>query len=143
MSYTLIYLFWSIYLVYMLNWFKTTWNFAHSLSDFSSEFLAHPVTKLSNPVNPVCKLGNTLSWIGAAGMIFRGLSLDFLESADINLNSDLYINFLAFNLIYPLFLALGFFLSLTNFNVTVYLLPILMFELYILNTNQIINPTSK
>ncbi len=119
MKYTIIYLFLAVYLVYMLNWFKTTWNFAHPLSKFTSEYLAHPVTKLSRPINPVCKLGNTLSWIGAIGLILRGLSL------------DLYIG--KFDRLYWICLSFGFVLSLMNFNVTVYLLPILIFEIIILN----------
>ncbi len=115
MKNTLIYLCLAVYLVYMLNWFKTTCNFAHPLSKFTSDYLAHPVTKLSKSINPVCKLGNMLSWIGAIGLILRGLSL------------DMYIG--NFDKLYWICLSLGFALSLMNFNVTVYLLPILVFEL--------------
>ncbi len=118
MKYTLIYLFWAFYLVYMLNWFKTTWNFAHPLSKFTSEYLSHPVTKLSYPINPVCKLGNILSWVGAVVLICQGLSL------------DMYIP--RFDRLYCIFVGLAFGLSLMNFNVTVYLLPILIFEIVIL-----------
>jgi len=135
----------------MLNWFKTTWNFAHPLTKFSSDYLAHPVNTLDIPigrnpsgidipigrnpsgidipigrnpsgidipVNPVCKLGNVLSWFLALGLIIRGLSLDS------------YIT--KFNRLYIVFLLLTFVLSLLNFNVTIYLLPLLIFELYIL-----------
>jgi hypothetical protein len=120
MKYTLIYLSLALYSVYMLNWFKTTWNFAHPLSKFSSEYLAHPVNKLTEPLNPVCRLGNLLSWVLALGLILRGLSLDSI----INKFDRLYI----------VFLVLTFVLSLLNFNVIVYLLPILIYEL-IVNKN--------
>lgn len=118
MKYTIIYLFLAVYLVYMLNWFKTTWNFAYPLSKFTSEYLAHPVTKLTSPINPVCKLGNMLSWVGAVVLICQGLSL------------DMYIP--RFDRLYWICLSLAFGLSLMNFNVTVYLLPILIFEIWIL-----------
>lgn len=145
MNYTLIYLFWSVYLVYMLNWFKTTWNFAPLSSKFESEFLAHPVEILHVPINPVCKFGNTLSWFGAVGLIARGLSLDMLASLDMGTSSsfDPYINIVMFSLMYYYFAALGFMASLMNLNVTVYLLPILAFELYIANTVQIFNLAGK
>jgi hypothetical protein len=117
MKYTSIYLVLAIYSVYMLNWFKTTWNFAHPLSKFSSEYLAHPIKKLTRPINPVCKLGNILSWFLALGLILRGISLDS------------YIT--KFNRLYIVFLVITFLLSLLNFNVTVYLLPILIYEVVI------------
>lgn len=145
MNYSLIYLFWSIYLVYMLNWFKTTWNFAPPISKFASEYLAHPVEILHIPINPVCKFGNTFSWIGAAGLICRGLSLDLLVSLDMSnsLSFNPYINIVMFNVLYYYLAILGFMLSLMNLNVTVYLLPILIFEFYIFNTIQIFDLTSK
>ena len=145
MNYTLIYLFWSVYLVYMLNWFKTTWNFAPLSSKFESEYLAHPVEILNIPINPVCKVGNTFSWFGAVGLILRGLSLDLFASLDMYCSSsfDQYVNIVMFSLIYYYFGVLGFVLSLMNLNVTVYILPILLFELYISNTVKLFNLTCK
>ena len=152
MKYTLIYLSLAIYCIYMLNWFKTTWNFAHPLTKFSSDYLAHPVNTLDIPigrnpsgidipigrnpsgidiaVNPVCKLGNILSWVLAIGLIIRGLSLDS------------YIT--KINRLYIIFLVITFVLSLLNFNVTIYLVPLLIFELYILiQTSRSIQLTNK
>jgi len=110
----------------MLNLFKTTWNFAHPLTKFNLEYLAHPVHKLEKPINPVCRLGNVLSWALALVLILRGLSLDS------------YIN--KFNKLYIIFLFLAFILSLLNFNVTVYLLPILIYELFYSKIHYIVKP---
>ena len=67
----------AIYVVYMLNYFKTIVNVAHPLTYFSNELLYHPIHKLSKPINPVCKLGNILSWFLAIYLIFSGFILDY------------------------------------------------------------------
>ena len=58
MKNTLIYLIEAIYVIYMLNWFKTKYNFAHPLTKFNWNYIKHPVEKLNYPTNPVCKLGH-------------------------------------------------------------------------------------
>lgn len=116
---TLIYFIQAIYIVYMLNWFKTTWNFAHPLTKFDWEYLAHPVNKLDKPINPVCTLGNNLSWLLGEYLILRGLYLDLFVKPDILLVNSLHLGIL----------GIGFLLSLLNFNVTIYLLPFILFEL--------------
>ena len=119
----MIYFFQAIYIIYMLNWFKTTWNFAHPASKFTSDYFAHPVNKLEFPINPVCKLGNNLSWVFAFYLIARGI---YLKS--INNSHKLKIA----NTIHIFILIFSFFLSLLNFNVTIYLLPIIILELFML-----------
>jgi len=106
----------------MLNWFKTTWNFAHPLTKFNSEYLAHPVHKLNTPINPVCKLGNNLSWLLAGYLITWGIYLDITRRSKItsSIFKSLHLSMLILTLI----------LSLLNFNVTVYLFPIIFIELY-------------
>ena len=120
---TLIYLIQAIYVVYMLNWFKTTWNFAHPLSKFNSEYLTHPVHKLINPINPVCKLGNNLSWLLGGYLIARGIYLDITRGSKSSYDN-------IFKSLHLSILILTFVLSLLNFNVTVYLFPIILIELY-------------
>ena len=104
----------AVYTVYMLNWFKTTYNLAHPLSYFENPLLYHPVDKLSHPQNPVCPLGNGLSWVLAAYLILRGLALQYFPAEAEN-------KFKQINLILVGFAAT---LSLMNFNVLVYLLPV-------------------
>ena len=124
LSNTFVYLIQAIYIVYMLNWFKTTWNFAHPATKFSWDYIAHPVNKLASPTNPVCKLGNNLSWVLGGYLLARGLYLDL----DLANKTNISINLA--NSIHYVILGLGFLLSLLNFNVTIYLLPIILFELY-------------
>jgi hypothetical protein len=97
----------------MLNWFKTTYNLAHPLSYFENPLLYHPVDKLSYPQNPVCPLGNGLSWVLAAYLVLRGAALQFFPSA--------VAQFKQINLI---LVGIAVTLSLMNFNVLVYLLPV-------------------
>jgi hypothetical protein len=115
----LIYLLGAVYTVYMLNWFKTTYNLAHPLSYFENPLLYHPVDKLSHPLNPVCPLGNGLSWVLAAYLVLRGAALQF-SPAEV-------AKFKQVNLI---LVGIAATLLLMNFNVLVYLLP--MFALLII-----------
>jgi hypothetical protein len=108
----------------MLNWFKTTWNFAHPATNFSWDYLSHPVNKLTSPINPVCKLGNNLSWLLAGYLILRGIYLDLTPNS----------SYQTANLIHGGVLVFVLLLSLLNFNVTIYLLPIILSELYRLRT---------
>ena len=119
---TFIYLIQAIYVIYMLNWFKTTWNFAHPLTEFNSDYLAHPVHKLNSPINPVCKLGNNLSWLLAGYLISWGIYLDNNKPAST------FANYLHIGVLF-----LTFVLSLLNFNVTFYLLPIIFFGIIYLS----------
>ena len=115
----LIHLLGAVYTVYMLNWFKTTYNLAHPLSYFENPLLYHPVDKLSHPQNPVCPLGNGLSWVLAAYLVLRGAALQFFPSA--------VAQFKQINMILVGFAAT---LSLMNFNVLVYLLPVFILLLF-------------
>lgn len=122
-NYTLIYLIKSIYVIYMLNWFKTTWNFAYPATNFTWDYIAHPVNKLSQPTNPVCKLGNNLSWLLAGYLIARGIYLDVnFNKTNISITKHLHLVVLIITIL----------LSLLNFNVTIYLLPIITLELLML-----------
>ena len=104
----------------MLNYFTTTWNFAHPLSKFTQDWLAHPVHKLDHPINPVCKLGNNLSWLLAGYLIARGLYLDLNPGPKPTIVKSLH----------HMVLLLCLILSLLNFNVSVYLLPFIIIEYF-------------
>jgi hypothetical protein len=119
MYYTLIYLAEAIYVIYMLNYFKTTINFAHPATYFESPLLYHPVTKLTEPINPVCPLGNAASWILAGYLIVRGVVFDY--------GGETLIGFMnSFTLTAVVIIVL---MSLMNFNVLVYLSPIIIHQL--------------
>ena len=119
MYYTLIYSLEAIYVIYMLNYFKTTANFAHPAIYFESPLLYHPVTKLTDPINPVCPLGNSASWVLAGYLLGRGLLLDFGGETMIGLLNSISL--------VAVVIIVG--MSLMNFNVLIYLAPVIIHQL--------------
>ena len=120
MNYILIHLLGAVYTVYMLNWFKTTYNLAHPLSYFENPILYHPVGKLGHPQNLVCPLGNSLSWALAAYLVARGLALQYFPA-----------EVAAFKQIHFILAGITATLSLMNFNVLVYLLPVFALLIFV------------
>jgi hypothetical protein len=104
----------------MLNWFKTTYNLAHPLSYFENPILYHPVDRLRVPQNPVCPLGNGLSWALAAYLVARGLALQFFPAEVAK-----------FKQIHLILVGITATLSLMNFNVLVYLLPVFALLIFV------------
>ena len=108
----------AVYVVYMLNWFKTTINFAPAISYIADPFFNHPIDTLDAPRNLVCTFGKNISWLLAAYLIFHGVVMDMYPEFHPELRRKLHIGILSFSVV----------LSLINFNVTMYLLPILFIE---------------
>jgi hypothetical protein len=98
----------AIYTIYMLNWFKTITNVAHPLSYFENPLLYHPVHKLTEAINPVCPLGNMLSWPLAAYLAVQGFGVHIPSWT----NNIILVSTIV--------------LSLLNFNVLLYLLPVII-----------------
>lgn len=98
----------------MLNYFKTSANFAHPLSYYEAKALHHPVHVLDAPINPICPLGNALSWVLGAYLIGRGVMMDAWGISS--------------NILHAAVLAISGALSLLNFNATLYLSPVLVLE---------------
>lgn len=119
MRYTLIYFIEAIYIIYMLNYFKTKTNFAHPLH-FDNPYLYHPIEKIEKEQNLICPFGHDASFVLAGYLILRGIALDF--SPDLFLLKSCYHK-------YILFITLG--ISLTNFNATVYLIPFFFYEFFV------------
>lgn len=107
----------ALYVVYMLNWFKTTVNFAHPASYYENPLIYHPVDKLDKPANLVCKFGHQVSWLLAAYLIALGVAMEY-SLIGKNLLRWTHIAVLVITAV----------LSLLNFNVVVYLLPVVLFE---------------
>jgi len=120
MRYTLIYCIEAIYIIYMLNYFKTKTNFAHPLLYFDNPYLYHPIEKIEKEQNLICTFGQDASYVLAGYLILRGIALDFYP--DLFLLKSCYHK-------YILFITLG--LSLTNFNATIYLIPFLFYEFFV------------
>lgn len=107
----------AVYVLYMFNWFKTTINFAPAISYIADPFFNHPIDTLDTPRNLVCTFGKDISWLLAAYLIFHGVVMDMYPEFHPELRK-LHIGILSFSVV----------LSLINFNVTMYLLPILFIE---------------
>lgn len=105
----------SIYIIYVLNYFKTTYNLAHPITYFNNKLLYHPVGKSDIPSSKVCKLGNILSWALAFFILIRGILLPMYNKI--------------FKQLSLVGLILCVMLSMLNFNVVVYLIPHFIIEI--------------
>ena len=106
----------SIYIIYVLNYFKTKYSLAHPFTYFNSELLYHPIGKSDKPGSKVCKLGNILSWWLVGFIIIRGVLL--------------YNNMFTKKIrtLSLLLLILAVLLSMLNLNVVLYLIPHFIIE---------------
>ena len=100
-----------LYIIFILNYFKTKYNFAHPITYFNNNLLYHPIGKSKIPSSKVCKLGNILSWWLVLFIIMRGF---FVQQ-------QLYISVLRQMTLIVLILTVM--LSMLNLNVIIYLIP--------------------
>ena len=108
----------ALYVIYMLNFFKTKYSLAHPLSNFNNEYLKHPIGKSDIPISNICEFGHQSSWLLAAFIILRPF---FMNKYTKNLNI--------------LGLIIVFSFSLLNMNAVVYLLPVFILEIYLITNN--------
>ena len=108
----------SLYIIYVLNYFKTTYSIAHPITYFSNDLLYHPIGKSDTPTSKVCKLGNLLSWYLAGFILIRGFLIYFKKNKILPLKK-----------ISLIILILGIMLSIMNLNVVLYLLPHFIIEI--------------
>lgn len=111
----------AIYVVYMLNYFKTKVNFAHPATYFENRLLYHPIGRSNKPVSNICSLGNWGAFAIAAYVLLRAI---------VGRKSGV------FKIMNKLVVLLVFILSLLNFNAVIYLLPYFCVE-YLVITNKI------
>lgn len=110
----------SLYIIYVLRYFKTKYSLAHPITYFSSDILHHPIGKSDVARSPVCKLGRTLSWYLALFVIMRQIILlKFKKCEKIVKKISLAI------------LCLTITVSFLNFNVVVLLLPHFLIEYFV------------
>ena len=119
-SFILLSFFQSIYIIYMLNYFKTKYSLSHPATYFENKLLYHPIGVSDKPVSNICQLGHILSWFLATFIIIRSIFLV----------KNIYVN--VFKLLTLITLILGIVLSMMNFNAVVYLIPHFILEYYLL-----------
>ena len=114
----------AIYVIYMLNFFKTRYSFAHPLTYFDNRILRHPIGKSSESQSQICPFGHVGAYVIAFFIIVRLITLRYNI---INVNTLLLFNKLA--------LMAVFILSLLNFNAVLYLIPFFIIEGYLIMTH--------
>ena len=118
----------AFYVLYMLVFFKTKYNFATrivSLITGNNSLLKHPIHNPRKPICMICKMGNILGVVFFILLILRGYVFDKIEKD--NKNYQLYIG-INYSLLF-----FGIFASFANPNVVVYMLPIFISEFIILD----------
>jgi hypothetical protein len=107
----------SLYIIYVLNYYKTNYSFAHPITYFNNSLLYHPIGKSNIPSSKVCKLGNMLSWYLALFILIRGFLI-------YNKQYSLILKRLSL-----LLLIIGVTMSMLNLNVVIYLIPHFIIEI--------------
>ena len=115
----------SIYVIYIMNFFKTRYSLAHPLTYFNSEFLYHPIGHSDRPICNICKLGNYGAYLIALFILLRMVFI--IQYKNKNIISTV-------KMLSLMVLIIVFTLSLMNFNAVVYLLPYFFIELCFLKT---------
>ena len=107
-----------LYIIFILNFFKTKYSLAHPLSSFSNDYLKHPIGVNNEPISNICDFGHQSSYFLAFFVIFRSFILNKYTK---NISIIVLIITATF--------------SLLNFNAVVYLIPHFFIELYLINNN--------
>ena len=117
-----------IYIMYVLNYFKTKYSIAHPLTYFESDFLHHPIIseEVSNPMSMICPFGHRASWYLVGYILARYI---LISCNLVNKKSMQKINRYIFTLVLSV--------SLTNFNAVLYLLPVFLYECKLLTIGKI------
>lgn len=111
----------SVYLIYMLNYFKTKYNFAHPLTYYRNRLFYHPIGKVKNPINMICPFGNCCSYMLVIFLLTRYLIFKY-NLLDVSLIKK--ISFVV--------LVITITLSFMNFNAVLYLIPHVILETFII-----------
>ena len=105
----------SIYIIYILNFFKTRYSFAHPFFNFSLDYFKHPIGINKIPILNVCKFGQDASWFLVIFLIVRSLFVNKYTK-----KISIFV------------LIITILLSLLNFNVVIYLIPYFIIEIFLI-----------
>ena len=107
----------AIYIIYMFNYFETTYSFETSRQLLLSGIFLHPIKDSTYPVSHICPFGHMMAYPIAVYLIGR----NFVLNNDPRLSKKM--NYLVLMLIF-----VG---SLMNINAIVYLIPYFITEIYL------------
>ena len=113
----------AVYVIYIMNFFKTKYSLAHPFTYFENKMLYHPVGTSSKPICNICKLGNVGAYFISAYILFRFvIMLEYPKLREYIKMMSVFV------------LLVVFILSFLNLNAVAYLIPYFVFEvLYIKN----------
>lgn len=100
----------------MLNFYKSKINYCDPTVNFKG-WLEHPETHSEEPISMVCPAGNILSLVFGGYLLLREFFV-----------YEYYLYIIGMKLLNLIVLIMSIFLSLMNFNVTIYLTPIFLIE---------------
>ena len=113
----------SAYIIYVLNFFKTTYSIAHPITYFNNKYIFHPIYNTKTKKSMICQFGHDASWLIAFFILFRFFLLKKKKISKENAH-----------IISLIILCIVFTVSLVNLNAVLYLLPYYILEvLYIKN----------
>jgi len=141
----------AIYVVYIMNFFKTKYSLAHPFTYFENKYLYHPIGVANKPNFNICKIGRQGAYLIALYVLIRWAIVVSINQSNKNksnnknkskskLNSntstDIQIHQLMTRKYIKMFsifvLILVFLMSLLNFNAVVYLFPFFITEIYVI-----------
>ena len=114
----------SLYIIFMLNFFKTKYSIAHPVTYFRNNYFYHPIKNVDKPRNMICKFGNHGAWFLAIVILIRAVLL--LDLKKYNISIDMI------KLLSKTLLICVFILTFLNFNAMLYLVPYFLFEIHFL-----------
>ena len=113
----------STYVIYVLNYFKTTYSIAHPITYFNNKYIFHPIYNTKTKKSMICQFGHDASWLIAFFILFRYylITKNKIKEEQLQMAS--------------MFIMLSVFaVSLVNLNAVLYLLPYFILEImYIKN----------
>lgn len=111
----------ALYIIYMLNYFKTKYSLAHPLSNYDNNYLKHPIGVSDKPISNICNFGHQASWLLGLYVILRAVLLPKYKKV--------------LRLLSIIVLIITATVSLLNLNATVYLIPYFIFEIILIKNN--------
>ena len=117
----------SVYVIYMLRFFKTKYSLAHPLTYFDNKYLYHPIGKSKKSISNICPFGHQASWFIGLFVLLRTIFIKFK-----------WVKMYCIKLVSKFILANTIIFSLLNFNATIYLIPFFLLEIYLIKKNFVI-----
>jgi len=109
----------AIYVVFMLNYFKTKYSFAHPLSNFDNSYFKHPIGISPEPISNICEFGHNMSWVLALFILLR---ICVTKNKIMKHVSTIVLIIVAT-------------VSLLNINAVIYLIPYFIYEIVVIKNN--------